>query len=99
MIFKILRSPPKTIINRFLTAGFESVVQSQGEGYAARGKLVLIVPLRYKFKQRSPRDADTAKSLFLVIYYVPAVCELLVSLREREFVPPIAPQKINTIHK
>ena len=38
-------------------------------------RFVLIVPLRYKFKPTSPRDADTANTLFLVVYSVPAVCE------------------------
>ena len=48
---------------------------------------VLIVPLRYKFKPISPRYADTANALFLMVYSVPAVCELPVSQSEREFVP------------
>ena len=38
-------------------------------------RFVKTVPLRYKFKPTSPRDADTAKSLFLVVCSVPAVCE------------------------
>ena len=38
-------------------------------------RLVLIVPLEYKFKPISPRDADTANTLFLVVYSVPAVFE------------------------
>ena len=50
-------------------------------------RFVLIVPLRYKFKPTSPRDADTAITLFLNVCSVPAVCELPVSLRERGFVP------------
>jgi hypothetical protein len=50
-------------------------------------RIVLSVPLRYKFKLISPRDADTADTLFLVIYSAAAVCEAPVSLREREFVP------------
>ena len=50
-------------------------------------RFVKTVPLRYKFKPTSPRDADTANILFLVVYSVPAVCELPVSLRERGFVP------------
>ena len=47
----------------------------------------LIVPLRYKFKPTSPRDADTANTLFLEVCSLPAVCELPFSLCEREFVP------------
>ena len=62
-------------------------------------RFVKTVPLRYKFKPTSPRDADTAKSLFLVVYSVPAVCELPVSLCEREFVPSDCDIKINTIHE
>ena len=38
-------------------------------------RFVKTVPLRYKFKPTSPRDADTAKSLFLEVCSVPAVCE------------------------
>ena len=48
---------------------------------------VLIVPLGYEFQLKAPRDADTANAMFLVVYSVPAVCELPVSLCEREFVP------------
>ena len=33
------------------------------------------VPLWYKFKPTSPRDADTAVNLFLVVCSVPAVCD------------------------
>ena len=62
-------------------------------------RFVKTVPLRYKFKPTSPRDADTAKSLFLVVCSVPAVCELPVSLRERECVPSDCDIKINTIHE
>ena len=62
-------------------------------------RIVLIVPLRYKLKPTSPRDADTANALFLVVYSVPAVCELPVSLREREFAPSDCDIKINTIHE
>ena len=61
--------------------------------------LVLIVPLQHKSKPTSPRDADTAKSLFLVVCSAAAVCELPVSLREREFVPSDCDIKINTIHE
>ena len=60
---------------------------------------VLNVPLQYKSKPTSPRDADTAEALCLVICSVPAVCELPVSLREREFVPSDCDIKINTIHE
>ena len=52
-----------------------------------RVRFVKTVPLRYKFKPTSPRDADTAITLFLNVCSVPAVCELPVSLCEREFVP------------
>ena len=38
-------------------------------------KLVLIIPFWYRFKPTSPRDADTANTLFLVIYSAAAVCE------------------------
>ena len=38
-------------------------------------KLVKTVPLQYKFQPTSPRDADTANTLFLVVYSVHAVCE------------------------
>ena len=60
---------------------------------------VLVVPLWYKLKLTSPRDADTANALCLEVCYVPAVCELPVSLREREFVPSDCDIKINTIHE
>ena len=56
-------------------------------------RLVLIVPLEYKFKPTSPRDADTANTLFLVVYSVPAVCEPF------GFVPSDCDIKINTIHE
>ena len=38
-------------------------------------RFVLIVPLWYKLKLISPRDADTADALCLEVCYVPAVCE------------------------
>ena len=56
-------------------------------------RIVLTVPLRYKFKPTSPRDADTAKSLFLVVCSVPAVCEPF------GFVPSDCDIKINTIRE
>ena len=56
-------------------------------------RLVLIVPLRYKVKPTSPRDADTANTLFLVICSVPAVCEPF------GFVPSDCDIKINTIRE
>ena len=62
-------------------------------------RFVLIVPLRYKFKPTSPRDADTANTLFLVVYSVPAVCELPVSLCEMEFVPSDCGNKNRSTHK
>ena len=48
-------------------------------------RIVLIVPLRYKLKPTSPRDADTAVNLFLAVYSVPAVCELPVPVRQTFF--------------
>ena len=62
-------------------------------------RIVLTVPLRYKFKPISPRDADTANTLCLEVCSVPAVCELPVSLCERKFVPSDCDIKINTIHE
>ena len=62
-------------------------------------RIVLSVPLRYKFEPISPRDADTANALCLESWYVPAVCELPVSLCEREFVPSDCDIKMNTIHE
>ena len=56
-------------------------------------RIVLTVPLRYKFKPTSPRDADTANTLFLEVCYVPAVCEPF------GFVPSDCDIKINTIHE
>ena len=56
-------------------------------------RIVLTVPLRYKFKPISPRDADTAKNLFLVVRSVPTVCEPF------GFVPSDCDIKINTIHE
>ena len=38
-------------------------------------RIVLTVPLRYKFKPTSPRDADTANALCRELCYVPAVCD------------------------
>ena len=38
-------------------------------------KFVKVVPLWCKFKPTSPRDADTANTLFLVVYSAAAVCE------------------------
>ena len=62
-------------------------------------KLVKTVPLQYRFQPTSPRDADTANTLFLVVYSAAAVCELTVSQSEREFVPSDCDIKINTIHE
>ena len=62
-------------------------------------RFVLIVPLWYKFKPTSPRDADTAVNPFLVIYSAAAVCEAPVSLRERGSVPSDCDIKINTIRE
>ena len=38
-------------------------------------RIVQVVPLGYKFKPTSPRDADTANTLCLEVCSVPAVCE------------------------
>ena len=62
-------------------------------------RFVKTVPLRYKFKPTSPRDADTANTLFLVIYSAAAVCELPVSQSEREFVPSDCGNKNRSTHK
>ena len=62
-------------------------------------RFVKTVPLRYKFKPTSPRDADTANTLFLVIYSAAAVCEAPISLRERGFVPSDCGIKTNTIRE
>ena len=56
-------------------------------------RFVLIVPLWYKIKLTSPRYADTANTLFLVVCSVPAVCEPF------GFVPSDCDIKINTIHE
>ena len=55
--------------------------------------IVQTVPLWYKFKPISPRDADTADTLCLEVCYVPAVCEPF------GFVPSDCDIKINTIHE
>ena len=60
---------------------------------------VLVVPLWYKLKLTSPRDADTANTLCLEVCYVPAVCELPVSQSEREFVPSDCGNKNRSTHK
>ena len=44
-------------------------------GMLLGARIVLTVPLGYKFKSTSPRDADTAVNLFLAVCSVPAVCE------------------------
>ena len=56
-------------------------------------RFVKTVPLRYKFKPTSPRDADTANTLCLVVCSVPAVCE------PSGFVPSDCDIKINTIRE
>ena len=56
--------------------GWRSFLWRRKRGMLLGARLVLIVLLRYKFKPISPRDADTANTLFLVVYSVPAVCEL-----------------------
>ena len=45
------------------------------EGYAARGEICANRSTQYELKRTSPRDADTAKTPFLVVCSVPAVCE------------------------
>ena len=62
-------------------------------------RIMLIVPIWCKFKPTSPRDADTANAVCLEVCYVPAVCELPVSLREREFVPSDCGNKNRSTHK
>ena len=51
------------------------MAQAWKRGMLLGVRIVLIVPLRYKLKPTSPRDADTAKALFLVVCSMPAVCE------------------------
>ena len=46
-----------------------------GRGIFCSGRLAKTVPLWYRFQTKSPRDADTAVNLFLVVCYVPAVCD------------------------
>ena len=69
------------------TLGFSRVKVAQEEGYAARGEKCANRSAKYWLMLTSPRDADTAITLCLEVRYVPAVCELPVSLRELEFVP------------
>ena len=54
---------------------------------------------KYGLMLTSPRDADTANTLFLVVYSVSAVCELPFSLCEREFVPSDCGNKNRSTHK
>ena len=75
------------------TDKFQFVWQAWKRGMLLGVRFVKTVPLRYKFKPTSPRDADTAKSLFLVVCSVPAVCEPF------GFVPSDCDIKINTIHE
>ena len=75
------------------------ILSKRKRGMLLGVRIVLIVPLWYKLKPKSPRDADTANTLFLEVCYVPAVCEAPVSLRERGFVPSDCDIKINTIHE
>ena len=56
-------------------------------------RFVKTVPLWYKFKPTSPRNADTANTLCLMVCCVPAVCEPF------GFVPSDCDIKINTIHE
>ena len=60
---------------QFLIGKFQFVEQAWKRGMLLGARIVLTVPLRYKFKLIVPRDADTAKSLFLVVCSAPAVCE------------------------
>ena len=62
-------------------------------------RILLNVPLWYGFEPPSPRDADTASALCLVVCSVLAVCELPASLREREFVPSFYEIKIKDTHE
>ena len=75
------------------------LAQAWKRGMLLEVRFVKAVPLWCKFKPTSPRDADTANTLFLVIYSAAAVCELPVSQSEREFVPSDCDIKINTIHE
>ena len=75
------------------------ILSKRKRGMLLGVRIVLIVPLRYKLKPTSPRDADTANTLFLVVYSGPAVCELPVSLCEREFVPSDCGNKNRSTHK
>ena len=63
------------------------ILSKRKRGMLLGVKLVKTVPLQYRFQPTSPRDADTANTMLLVIYSAAAVCELPVSLRERGFVP------------
>ena len=51
------------------------ILSKKKRGMLLGVRFVKTVPLRYKFKPTSPRDADTAVNLFLVGCSVPAVCE------------------------
>ena len=43
--------------------------------YPVGAKFVKTVPFRHKLKPTSPRNADTAVNLFLMVCCVPAVCD------------------------
>ena len=72
------------------------ILSKRKRGMLLGARFVENVPLWYKFKPTSPRDADTAKTLCLEVCSVPAVCELPVSLCEREFVPSDWGKKLRT---
>ena len=69
------------------------ILSKRKRGMLLGAKSVKNVPLWYKFKLTSPRDADTARALFLEVCYVPAVCEPF------GFVPSDCDIKINTIRE
>ena len=64
-----------------------------GRGMLLGESAVISVPLNSDAQHRTPRDADTAESFCLVVRFLPAVCELLVSLRERGFYPRAVSKK------
>ena len=67
------------------------ILSKRKRGMLLEVRFVLTVPLRYEFKPTSPRDADTANTLFLVVCSAPAVCE------PYRFVPSDCDIKTNTI--
>ena len=51
------------------------ILSKRKRGMLLGARFVENVPLWYKFKPTSPRDADTANTMLLVIYSAAAVCE------------------------